>query len=52
VPILRVPLTPEEKAALIAYAKIQGVTVDSLVRKAVLQIISSGPALHPSQPFG
>ena len=38
-----VPLTSEEEAALIAQAKAQGVSVDSLLRKAVLQIISSSP---------
>ena len=48
-PTVAVPLTSEEEAALIAQAKTQGISVDSLVRKAVLQIISpssgTGPAL-------
>jgi hypothetical protein len=36
-----VPLTSEEEAALIAQAKAEGVSVDSLLRRAVLQIISA-----------
>lgn len=35
-----VPLTAEEQAALEAQAKALGTSVDSLVRKAVLQLIS------------
>ena len=46
-----VPLTSEEEAALIAQAKAQGVSVDSLVRKAVLQIISSGSTLSIQPAF-
>jgi len=38
-----VPLTTEEQAALLAQAKVQGVSVDSLLRKAVLQIIGATP---------
>ena len=34
-------LTSEDEAALIAQAKAQGVSVDALLRKAVLQIISA-----------
>jgi len=34
-----VPLTPEEQRTLAARAKAQGVSVDALLRKAVLQII-------------
>lgn len=34
-----VTVTPEEQATLLARAKAQGVSVDALVRKAVLQII-------------
>ena len=37
-----VTLTSEEEAALLAQAKARGVSVDSLLRKAVLQIISAG----------
>ena len=36
-----VPLTSEEEAALQARAKAQGLSVDSLLRQAVLQIISA-----------
>lgn len=36
-----VPLTSEEQAALQSQAKAQGVSVDCLLRKAVLQIISA-----------
>ncbi len=39
--IVPVPLTPQEQAALEAQAKAQGVSVDSLLRKAVLQVLSS-----------
>ena len=35
-----VQLTAEEEAALIAQAKAEGVSVDSLLRRAVLQVIS------------
>ena len=43
-----VPLTPEEQAALAAQAKAQGVSVDSLLRWAVLRIISAAPQItHP-----
>ena len=38
-----VPLTREEQSALLAQAKAQGTTVDSLLRKAVLQIIAAAP---------
>jgi hypothetical protein len=50
-PTVPVPLTSEEEAALIAQAKAQGVSVDSLVRKAVLQIISSGSTLSAQPVF-
>jgi hypothetical protein len=40
-----VPLTAEEQAALLAQAKAQGVSVDTLLRKAVLQIIEASPEL-------
>jgi hypothetical protein len=36
-----VPLTTEEEAALLAQAKTQGVSVDSLLRQAVRRIISA-----------
>ena len=36
-----VPLSSEEEAALIAQAKAEGVSVNSLLRRAVLQIISA-----------
>ena len=42
-----VPLTSEEQAALEAQAKAQGVSVDCLLRKAVLQIISGESAARP-----
>jgi hypothetical protein len=47
-PTVAVPLTSEEEAALIAQAKTQGISVDSLVRKAVLQIISSRSRTEPA----
>ena len=45
-----VSLTPEEKAALVAQAKAQGVSVDSLLRKAILQFISANPETSLLQP--
>ena len=39
-----VSLTQEEQAALLAQAEAQGVTVDTLLRKAVLQIIAAPEA--------
>ena len=42
-----VPLTEDEQAALLAQAKAQGVSVDSLLRKAVLQIITAAPEVKP-----
>ena len=52
-PTVPVPLTSEEEAALIAQAKAQGVSVNSLVRKAVLQMISSssGTSLQAALPL-
>ena len=41
------PLTPEEQAALEAQARARGVPVDSLLRKAVLQVIAAGSDLQP-----
>jgi hypothetical protein len=41
-------LTAEEQAALQAQANAQGISVDSLLRKAVLQIIFAEPAAKPS----
>ncbi len=38
-----VSLTAEEQASLIAQAKAEGVSVDFLLRKAVLQIIAAAP---------
>ena len=38
-----IALTAEEEAALVAQAKAQGVSVDSLLRKAVLEIIAAPP---------
>jgi hypothetical protein len=46
-----VPLTPEEESALLAQAKAQGVSVDTLLRKAVLHIITAAPEVH-SQNLG
>jgi hypothetical protein len=40
-----VPLTPEEQSALLAQARAQGLTLDTLLRKAVLQSISPGPEI-------
>lgn len=48
-----ITVTPEEQAALLARAKGDGVSVDTMVRKAVLQIICSGDgALSPQQLRG
>lgn len=44
-----VPLTQEEQSALLAQAKAQGVSVDSLLRKAVLQIIAAPHGLSDQQ---
>jgi hypothetical protein len=43
-----VPLTSDEQAALEAQAKSHGISVDSLLRKAVLQVISREQAGKPS----
>ena len=45
-----VSLTPEEKAALVAQAKAQGVSVDSLLRKAILQFISASAETTQPRP--
>ena len=48
-----VPLTEEEQSALLAHAKAEGVTVDSLLRKAVLQVIAAAPhvpSVHQLSP--
>ena len=42
-----VPLTSDEQAALVAKAKAQGVSVDSLLRTAVLNIIAPAPDSKP-----
>lgn len=47
---LPVQLTPAERAAIQAQAIAQGVSVDSLLRKAVLQIIATGPEVNVRQP--
>lgn len=41
---VQIPMTQEEQATLLAHAKARGVSVDSLLRKGVLEIISSTPA--------
>jgi len=38
-----VSLTPEEQASLVAQAKAEGVSVDVLLHRAVLQIIAAAP---------
>ena len=38
--VVPVPLTSDEEAALVAQAKAQGVSVDFLLRQAILRIIS------------
>ena len=45
-----VSLTPEEQAVLAAQAKAQGVSVDSLLRKAILQFIAANPETTQVQP--
>jgi hypothetical protein len=47
---IAVPLTSEEEAALIAQAKAEGVSVDSLLRRAVLQIISAKVDIRSQAP--
>jgi hypothetical protein len=44
-----VPLTSDEETALLAQAKAQGVSVDSLLRQAVLRIISAAPQVKQDQ---
>jgi len=39
-----VSMSPEEQLALVARAEAEGVTVDSLLRKAVLQVIGGNPS--------
>ena len=46
VPVL---LTTEEQAVLLAQAKAQGVSVDFLLRKAVLHIIATAPSIDSQQ---
>jgi len=48
-PTVPVPLTPDEQAALQAHARARGLSVDSLLRKAVLQIIASAPEASQGQ---
>jgi hypothetical protein len=43
-----VPLTEEEQSALSAQAEAEGVSVDSLLRKAVLQVIAAAHTARPS----
>ena len=38
---VKIPLTPEEETKLQAQAKVEGVSVDALLRRAVLQIIAA-----------
>ncbi len=45
---LSIPLSAEEQAALLAQAQAQGVSVDALLRQAVLQVISA--AKKPEVP--
>jgi hypothetical protein len=48
-----VPMTEEEQSALLAQAEAEGVSVDSLLRKAVLQVIAAaphGPSVHQLSP--
>jgi hypothetical protein len=44
-----VPMSQEEQAALLAQAKAQGVSVDALLRRAVLQLIAAARAVPPQQ---
>ena len=41
---VKIPLTPEEETKLQAQAKVAGVSVDTLLRRAVLQIIGTPEA--------
>jgi hypothetical protein len=38
---VRIPLSPEEETKLQEQAKVEGVSVDALLRRAVLQIIAA-----------
>lgn len=42
-------LTPEEQAALLAHARDQGISVDVLLRQAVLSVLSASPPVSPEQ---
>jgi hypothetical protein len=44
-----VSLTPEEQAALQAQAQAQGLSVDSFLRKAVLQVMATAPEASQEQ---
>ena len=44
-----VPLTAEEQAMLLARANAQGVSVDVLLRRAVLQMITAAPDMGPQE---
>jgi hypothetical protein len=44
-----VPLTSDEETALLAQARAQGVSVDSLLRQAVLRIIYTDPQIEKDQ---
>jgi hypothetical protein len=41
---VKIPLTPDEETKLQAQAKVAGVSVDALLRRAVLQIIGAPEA--------
>lgn len=47
---ISVPLTTEEEATLVAQAKARGVSVDVLVRNAILDVISGAPELPLHAP--
>ena len=44
-----IALTAEEEAALVAQAKAQGVSVDALLRKVVLEIIAARPHVQSKE---
>ena len=46
-----VPLTADEQAALEAQAKARGLSVDSLLRNAVLQVIAAAPESNQELSF-
>jgi hypothetical protein len=47
---ISVPLTAEEEATLIARARARGVSVEVLVRNAILEVVSGASEVPPHPP--